>query len=151
MDTLIINQQKKSLFIELELLLDTLLAESMIYLNNFEIKDFFSFSNSEERIKYYKSEYLNFSSNIALPIEGITAKMYMISALLIESDQNMLEDTSAQLKSVFEEYLTFEATLASFTKETKTALSKEQFSVSMLTDCAKKIIFSTNALKSKLK
>lgn len=151
METLTIKHQKESLFVELETLLDSLLSESMIYINSFEIKDFFSFSNSDERIKFYKNEYLKFSSKIALPLECITTKMYMISALLIEADQNILEDTSAQLKAVFEEFLAFELALSSFTKETKAALSKEQLSVSTLTDCAKKLSFSINALKSKLK
>ena len=146
-----IKTQQETLCRELANSLECLLSAFNNYLNSFEVKDFFTFSGADKRVDFYKSNYSKLREDISAPAEKATAIMGNISSLLIESDITGMADTTALLQNIFDKYITLEALLSAFIKETNAALKEEKLSITRMSDSAKKVCLAISSLKSNLK
>ena len=150
MDTIKLMQEKNRLYLKLSDFLSDLEKHLYRYMSIFEIKDFYSFSSSEEKRDFYKNEYRELASRIALPSREISAITSVLSSLIVEADGAMDDELSLSLNALFTECMRFEKRLSEFNSQTSRILSKEPISPGALLDNAKKLDISLRSLKSLL-
>lgn len=119
------------------------------YINSFETEDFFSFSDTEKRLKALKKKYAEFFASLAEPLNKLENDAAEVSTLLIRADIEMNLDMITYLQMLFEEYLQFEKTLAAYGTNVKRVFEEKNISISLLLNEANKFKFSLMALLQK--
>lgn len=140
----------RELFLNIRSLLKQLLEQIDKYTLSFRQKDFFTFSDIEERSKLYKREYYTFICEFNTVYASLGQQISKIAMLLLESDRNMDEEKTVLFNSIFEKHLLLEKELSVFTYATEKELAKASSSVSLLLDSANRLSISIKALSDSL-
>ena len=146
MTFLSIKQERKQLYKEICCSLEELLAKTDNYINTFNKKDFFVFSNSNERNTVYQRNYYSFSISAADPLLLLDRLMGSVSSLLIRADKEMNVEELVILQHLFGEYLKFKETSSKYFSKAEKAFSSDSISLSYLLDGANKFKFSISTL-----
>ena len=138
------------LFLKTKSILSQILEQIDKYTLAFKQKDFFTFSDIEERSKIYKREYYEFIIEFNKLYTLLGQCMSEIVALFLEADRNGDEEKIALLNTIFENHLLLEKALLTFTLESEKELSDDCASVSALLDSANRLSLSIKALSTTL-
>lgn len=109
------------------------------YLNGFDRKDFFVFTDLEEQNKLYKKEYYAFVSKLPAVATEAQEEMAKLSALLVEADAEGALDALALIGEEIEGYVAFEKALNEYLNESRSAISESKISPSRLVSAARKL------------
>ena len=141
---------KDELFKSMKNILDKLLKQTDSYTLIFKQKDFFTFSDIEERRKIYKREYYSFICDFNTAYSSLKQHISEIVTLFLDSDRNANEEKTILFKSIFEKHLLLEKELLVFTSTTEKELSEKEPSVSLLLDSANRLSISIRSLLDSL-
>ena len=151
MTVLSINQERKQLFKDIRSSLGELFEKTNNYIDTFDKKDFFVFSNSNSLNKIYQKNYYSFSISVADSLLLIDRLMGSVSSLLIRADKEMNVDELVILQDIFNEYLKFKENSSTYFSQSEKAFSSDSISLSELLEKANKFRFSITALIEKIK
>ena len=151
MTVLSINQERKQLFKDIRSSLGELFEKTNNYIDTFDKKDFFVFSNSNSLNKIYQKNYYSFSISVADSLLLIDRLMGSVSSLLIRADKEMNVDELVILQDIFNEYLKFKENSSTYFSQSEKAFSSDSISLSELLEKANKFRFSITALIEKTK
>ena len=141
---------KCDLFQNIRSLLKQLLEQIDKYTLSFSQKDFFTFSDIEERSKLYKHEYYTFICEFNAIYASLGQRISEIATLMLEADRSMDEEKTVLFNSIFQKHLLLEKELSVFTSATEKELAKASASVSLLLDSANRLSISIKALSDTL-
>ena len=149
MSSLSLKEERICTLRHLNEILEALLKNTDNYINTFEKKDFFVFSDSDSRGKRYKNEYYKFAVSVADDLLLLDRTAGEISSLVIRADMEMNDEELLILQGVFDQYLSFKNSSSSYFASTEKMLISQSVSVSVLLDGAMKFKFSISALIEK--
>ena len=116
------------------------------YLNKFDRKDFFVFSESEEQNKIFRKDYYSFVSKlpkVMVEADGSAAELSLLLSLADDEGKiNMIE----LIASKTEAYMKFLSDLDEYSRESKAIVSSESISPSRLISGARKLKASAETL-----
>jgi hypothetical protein len=116
------------------------------YLNKFDRKDFFVFSESEEQNKIFRKEYYAFVSKLPKVMNDADTSAAELSLLLSLADDEGKINMIELIASKTEAYMKFLSDLDEYSRESKTIISSENISPSRLISGARKLKASAETL-----
>ena len=116
------------------------------YLNKFDRKDFFVFSESEEQNKIFRKEYYAFVSKLPKVMNDADTSAAELSLLLSLADDEGKINMIELIASKTEAYMEFLSALDEYSRESKTIISSESISPSRLISGARKLKASAETL-----
>ena len=116
------------------------------YLNKFDRKDFFVFSESEEQNKIFRKEYYAFVSKLPKVMNDADTSAAELSLLLSLADDEGKINMIELIASKTEAYMKFLSALDEYSRESKTIISSESISPSRLISGARKLKASAETL-----
>ncbi len=116
------------------------------YLNKFDRKDFFVFSDSEEQNKIFRKEYYAFVSKLPKVMNDADTSAAELSLLLSLADDEGKINMIELIASKTEAYMKFLSDLDEYSRESKTIISSESISPSRLIGGARKLKASAETL-----
>jgi hypothetical protein len=116
------------------------------YLNKFDRKDFFVFSDSEEQNKIFRKEYYAFVSKLPKVMNDADTSAAELSLLLSLADDEGKINMIELIASKTEAYMKFLSDLDEYSRESKTIISSESISPSRLISGARKLKASAETL-----
>ncbi len=116
------------------------------YLNKFDRKDFFVFSESEEQNKIFRKEYYAFVSKLPKVMNDADTSAAELSLLLSLADDEGKINMIELIASKTEAYMKFLSALDEYSRESKTIISSESISPSRLISGARKLKTSAEKL-----
>ena len=122
-----LNERRIDLYAKLSVELDGLTRVLKEYAGSFSKDDFYSFSDTERRIKQYRERYSSLVADMAPHYKTRCELAANISSLLIEADRTD-DECSSSLEAAFEEYARFERATASFSSEAQRLLKGSEIS-----------------------
>ena len=116
------------------------------YLNKFDRKDFFVFSDFEEQNKIFRKEYYAFVSKLPKVMNDADTSAAELSLLLSLADDEGKINMIELIASKTEAYMKFLSELDEYSRESKTIISSESISPSRLISGARKLKASAETL-----
>lgn len=149
MNVLPITEERKILFGNIRFVLETLSQKADEYINTFDPKDFFVFSNTAARSKIYQKDYDTFTLNVADPLLSLDRLMGELSSLLLKADREMNIDEMLLQNTLFDAYLKFKKSSSDFFSQAEKMFSSGSITLSIILDGAKKFKFDISSLTEK--
>ena len=143
-------EKHRELFDNINALINKITERADKYSLTFEQKDFFTFSDAEERSKRYKREYLAFICDFNELYVQLSVHFDSVAQALLEADRDLDEQNIALFNSVFEKCLETEKELAAFTTTVEAETQKSNASVSVILNALKKFMLSFRVLSETL-
>ena len=134
------------IFNSIKILLTQLIEQIDKYTLTFKQKDFFTFSDIEERSKAYRHQYSEFIGEFNRLYASLEQHILKIVALLLEAERSGDEEKIILFKAIFEKHLLLEKALLSFTSASEKELSGDCASVSSLLESASRLSITVKAL-----
>ncbi len=150
MTTLLISEERKKLFDSLAKSFELIREKTDEYLNSFDKKDFFAFSDNDTRTKRYQRHFHAFTISVADHLLVADRLAGELSSLVLRADREMNVDELILLQAIFEEYIVFKKSSSEYFSSVEKMLSSSSVSVSTLMDKATKFKFSATAMINKL-
>lgn len=116
------------------------------YLNKFDRKDFFVFSESEEQNKIFRKDYYSFVSKLPKVMNDADTSAAELSLLLSLADAEGKINLIDLIGSKTEAYMKFLSALDEYSRESKAIISSESISPSRLISGARKLKASAEKL-----
>ena len=145
-----IDQAQSNISLEISVHLQELSSIVVEYLNKFDRKDFYVFSDAENRNSIYKREYREFISKLPHIVSAISSAMSRLSVLLERADKELELDMIILLGEKIESCITFENEVASYTEECNKHIAGDHISPSALVSNTRKLKSNIEMLISKL-
>ena len=89
MNNLPLTEERQNLFKSILYVLKSLRKKADEYINTFDQKDFFVFSNEDTQKKHYQSKYCSFTVSIADDLLSLDRLMGNLSSLLLKSPNRL--------------------------------------------------------------
>ena len=102
------------------------------YSYTFKQEYFFTFSDTDQKLKIYTDEYRKFRSVLLDRFNFLGDCAAQISSLLLDADRLGDLENIQRLKAVFESYLLLEKSFYEYSKAVEVALSKDAPSISVI-------------------
>ena len=150
MNNLPLTEERQNLFKSILYVLKSLRKKADEYINTFDQKDFFVFSNEDTQKKHYQSKYCSFTVSIADDLLSLDRLMGNLSSLLLKSDHEMNIDEMILLNNVFDTYINFKKSSSDFFSQADKIFSSKRISISTLLDSAKKFKFDISSIAEKV-
>lgn len=141
----------KESFFELGNTVEKIIKEFRSYMDTFEQKDFFSFSETEIKKKYYKDKYHTLTSKLVPLMTAMDKSISTIASLLIKADRAMDYEMISKLQSVFDFYSLLEKEIYEYTVVMEKEFQRERTSLSVLLDSSKRVTSIFIVLSNKIK
>jgi len=120
------------------------------YNDTFKQEYFFTFSNSKQKAELYIEEYRKFRAVFNSYFNDIDRYSSQISSMLLEADRSGDVETLSILKNVFEGYLDLEKSFSKFSIAIEKEISKNEPSISVLTENLSKLRIAIISFYEKL-
>ena len=145
-----INQAQSNISLEIFVHLQELDSLVDAYLNKFDRKEFFLFSDDQKRDSLYKREYYEFISNIPEIMASLSSAVSRFSVLLERADNEIELDMIVLLGEKIEGCFAFERDVTEYIEECKKQVSGDHISPLNLVSSTRKLKGNIEALMSKI-
>ncbi len=145
-----INQAQSNISLEIFVHLQELDSIVDEYLNKFDRKEFFVFSDDQKRDNLYKREYYEFISKLPDIMASVSSAVSRLSVLLERADNELELDMIVLLGEKIERCFEFERELGKYIDECKKQVTGDHISPSTLVSSTRKLKGNIEALMVKI-